>query len=880
MSSVIMLTHKSTPPPAAGSGGGPAADDVEEAVYRDWSGLPLDLVALVMRGMDIPDLFRAGCVCTSWYAAYSAVRRVRIPITDAAPCLLYSSAADDPDTATLHSPSGGVGFKIRLPVPAFRSRYVIGSGHGWVVAADEAANLQALNPLTGAQVDLPPVTGLYHVEASSDDQGRPVYNVYDYESGHETPSVYGHRELRTRLYWQVQLSCSPSAGAECVVLLQHSPDSELSYARIGDDRWTLITANETVPWGVGYTSATYNKKNGLWYVLFSDFSIYTFDLSGPSPTAKTIIQKDALWDDPSTSYILLSPWGEILLVSRHIDVRIVTTPVQIPVEHAHDVIDPSMEPFTYGMQLYKVDLNDRKFVAIRSSDLRGMPCFLVSVPRLACLRRIMAQPRASPFVVYWSTRPPPPSPCGPALPRLHRRPPRPDPHHGRGSLPSVLTRRQRCDTATLHSPSGGVGFNVRLPAPAFRSRYVIGSGHGWVVAADEACNLQAFNPLTGAQVDLPPVTGLYHVETSSDDQGRLLYNLYDDELGPDTPSVYTPRELRMLLYYHVHLSCSPSAEPECVVLLEHRPVSELSYARLGDERWTQITKNETIPWNGGYISGTYNKNDGMWYILSSDGSIYAFDLSGPSPTAKAIIQKDTLWNYPTSSYIVFAPWGDMLLVSRHTEARTMTTPVQVPVEHAHDVIDQCIESYTYEMQLHKVDINDRKLVEMRSLDLREGMLPSFLNSVRRRRLCYDASTCSLDLNGPSPVACKILNSLPKSAALNKCLVQTPAGDIFQAWRLREYVNSPTPVDLPPDYLDDPEVQDAYMELRTLDPQVHKVDLHGQRVQLIESLPDYALFLGLNGSMCLPVKDFPGLKPNRVYVTDDPEEYVNVWKYNR
>ncbi|KAF8700119.1 hypothetical protein HU200_034482 [Digitaria exilis] len=88
---------------------------MEEAVHPDWSGLPEDLTAMVMRSLDIPDLFSAGAVCTSWYAAYSAVRRVRIPITDASPCLLYSCAADDDNTATLFSPSTGAAFKVRLP---------------------------------------------------------------------------------------------------------------------------------------------------------------------------------------------------------------------------------------------------------------------------------------------------------------------------------------------------------------------------------------------------------------------------------------------------------------------------------------------------------------------------------------------------------------------------------------------------------------------------------------------------------------------------------------------------------------------------------------------------------------------------------------------
>jgi hypothetical protein len=88
------------------------------------------------------------------------------------------------------------------------------------------------------------------------------------------------------------------------------------------------------------------------------------------------------------------------------------------------------------------------------------------------------------------------------------------------------------------------------------------------------------------------------------------------------------------------------------------------------------------------------------------------------------------------------------------------------------------------------------------------------------------------------------------------------------------------VDLPPDFVDEDEVQDPFAELKTTDLQLYKVDLRGKRLEMIGGLPDCALFLGFNGSMCLPAKDFPGLKPDCAYVTDDFLEYVNVLKYNR
>jgi hypothetical protein len=36
----------------------------------------------------------------------------------------------------------------------------------------------------------------------------------------------------------------------------------------------------------------------------------------------------------------------------------------------------------------------------------------------------------------------------------------------------------------------------------------------------------------------------------------------------------------------------------------------------------------------------------------------------------------------------------------------------------------------------------------------------------------------------------------------------------------------------------------------------------------------------NDFLCLPVTDFPGLKPNSTYITDDTAEFVNYYKQSK
>jgi hypothetical protein len=230
-------------------------------------------------------------------------------------------------------------------------------------------------------------------------------------------------------------------------------------------------------------------------------------------------------------------------------------------------------------------------------------------------------------------------------------------------------------------------------------------------------------------VDLPPVTGFHHVEPCPEGRhGLPAYNLYEGELGPGTPSVYTARELCIFLYHRVFLSCSPSAGAACVALILHKQCGQMSYARIGDDRWALITRaSETVPWDDEYLYASYNDKDGLWYVLSLNCCIYAFDLNGPSPTARKIIQNGTLWD-DTTNYIVFSPWGDTLRVGRNFEVRTLPTPVHVPAEPACEVLDPCSEAYTYEMKLCKVDVGNQNLVEISSSDLQGHTLFLGFNS--------------------------------------------------------------------------------------------------------------------------------------------------------
>ncbi|KAF8692494.1 hypothetical protein HU200_039592 [Digitaria exilis] len=90
-------------------------------------------------------LLPSGAVCKSWNTSYSEVRWLSLCLPDKSPCLLYSSRDQyrhPGGNATLHRLSTG---------KSYRTPFVLGSSHGWLVTADERSELHLFNPVTGVQ---------------------------------------------------------------------------------------------------------------------------------------------------------------------------------------------------------------------------------------------------------------------------------------------------------------------------------------------------------------------------------------------------------------------------------------------------------------------------------------------------------------------------------------------------------------------------------------------------------------------------------------------------------------------------------------------------------------------------------------------------------
>ncbi|XBI16524.1 hypothetical protein VPH35_058765 [Triticum aestivum] len=288
-------------------------DSPDSSANCDWSQLQADLLLQIFGTLEIPDLFSLGAVCRSWHLIYLEARRLPRCSPNQSPCLVYSSGDRDADTVTLHNMSTNKLYHVTLSEPAFRTRHVMGSSHGWLITADKRSNLILVNPATGAQMAMPPPETMNNVRLRyteevvicAPDQGTLV-------RGWRLCLPYFSLGLFTVRSIPTVLSCNPSQG-NCTVLRVQLPNNQLSYARVGDAKWTWIGGKGNC-WE--YQDILYNNNDGLFYGVRGEGQVDSIDLNGTSAEVKVIL-KSIISYQAHSRHIVQAPWGDFFQIWRH-----------------------------------------------------------------------------------------------------------------------------------------------------------------------------------------------------------------------------------------------------------------------------------------------------------------------------------------------------------------------------------------------------------------------------------------------------------------------------------------------------------------------------------------------------------------------------------
>jgi hypothetical protein len=126
---------------------------------------------------------------------------------------------------------------------------------------------------------------------------------------------------------------------------------------------------------------------------------------------------------------------------------------------------------------------------------------------------------------------------------------------------------------------------------------------------------------------------------------------------------------------------------------------------------------------------------------------------------------------------------------------------------------------------------------------------------------------SFNLRDPMATKTLIMDKVRNYICETIYIVQAPCGDLLQVWR-RE-ANG-----------DGEDVNSTADESHTGNIDIFKVDTTAGKLVKITSLDDHVLILGHNQSLCLSAQEYPQLKANQVYFTDDHELYIFGCKNSR
>ncbi|GJN32020.1 hypothetical protein PR202_gb20489 [Eleusine coracana subsp. coracana] len=322
----------------------------------DWCQFPADLLVSVFASLDVMDLLTAGAVCRSWREHHLVACRLGSRGRNQSPCLLYADRDRGPNEATLRRLSTGQLRHVALPDPPLRSRFLVGSSHGWLATANERSELILVNPINGDQIALPLPFTIKNVRGRYNADGvLEGYDLLDLDlatrecNTQAEPDYLTLEEGRFYFYVRVVMSADPSSG-NCIVMILHMPYATVSYARVGDENWTWIDVDQRC---CQYNGFFYNDSDRLFRGIRQTGELHTIDLNGPVPVVKSILRPITSLVD-NDRYIVQAPWGDILQVWRY--------------GHCDRTIGNDGR-WTARHKVYTVDLEEQKLVETQLAGL-------------------------------------------------------------------------------------------------------------------------------------------------------------------------------------------------------------------------------------------------------------------------------------------------------------------------------------------------------------------------------------------------------------------------------------------------------------------------------------------------------------------------------
>ncbi|XVF62000.1 hypothetical protein PTKIN_Ptkin08bG0181300 [Pterospermum kingtungense] len=308
----------------------------------EWSELPADLVRTIEEKLFFyQDKVKCRCISSSWRSALPKMPHQR---RDLLPWLLVPLESKsrigtcfgffDPLDKKVHP--------LKLSDPQGKGMLFRGSSHGWVVNIDNNNSISLINPLTGAQVQLPPRSKFPDVKNYRPDKPG---NEYGMQENDPTFYTLGEALVRNHFTEKVFSSSSPQSK-DFVAVAIYGEFASLAYCKPGDKKWTFL--------GLGcYTDIVFHRRQ--MYALGVDGGVMVCDIHQPCPKLMELVSPPTAFSVTYKLHLVESSGG-LLMLERN-----VTSEGQAKIDASKDIYGYK----TYGFRIYKLDTSRREWHRVK-----------------------------------------------------------------------------------------------------------------------------------------------------------------------------------------------------------------------------------------------------------------------------------------------------------------------------------------------------------------------------------------------------------------------------------------------------------------------------------------------------------------------------------
>lgn len=265
-----------------------------------WSELPVELLEAVEDNVILyVDKVRLCSVCAPWRSALTKLPQPRLHQT---PCLLLQYDDNNVATCGLFSPLYKKFYQLELPELA-EGKLFKGSSHGWVVTLGDSPSLCLSNPLTRAQLKLPPRSSFPDVVKYRSDK---INNEYALRYAYDRNAFYtlDGRHVRNFLTKKIVLSESDDYLAVAI----YGEFGRLAYCRKGYKKWVHLHGDQCP-----YEEVKFFR--GLLYALNCSRKLLICEV-GACPKVTKIIDLSRTTLGDNMAYLVENS-GALLMVERY-----------------------------------------------------------------------------------------------------------------------------------------------------------------------------------------------------------------------------------------------------------------------------------------------------------------------------------------------------------------------------------------------------------------------------------------------------------------------------------------------------------------------------------------------------------------------------------